>query len=181
MGSIAWSNPGNIVSSNNVRASAAIGDTNTSHYLKATNFGFSIPAGATVNGIQVEYECHDTASSGGSAVEDNSIRLVKGGTISGNDKADGTSWPHQSFSEAYLSKGGSSDLWGLSWMADDINSSNFGVVISAKPRPGFEISDAVALVDHVRITITYTPASGGAKLQQVGTRQMHNSFLLAQQ
>ncbi len=30
-----------------------------SHYLKATNFGFSIPAGATINGIIVEIERND--------------------------------------------------------------------------------------------------------------------------
>ncbi len=34
----------------------------TSHYLKATNFGFSIPSGATINGILVEVEKHKTGT-----------------------------------------------------------------------------------------------------------------------
>jgi len=156
LGTVAWSNPANITSSDNSRASASVGDASISHYLKATSFGFSIPSGSAINGIVVEYECHNTASAGGAVVEDNSIKLVKGGAISGDDKGDGTDWPFLAASESYLTKGSSSDQWGLSWTATDINASDFGCAISAKPRAGFEVSDAVALIDHVRITVHYT-------------------------
>jgi hypothetical protein len=39
-----------------------------SHYLKATNFGFSIPTGATIDGILVEAEEYANAYTGGAGV-----------------------------------------------------------------------------------------------------------------
>lgn len=60
------------------------------------------------------------------AVSFNSIKLVKSGTIQGNDKAAGSI----TASDVYYPFGGSSDLWGLSLSDTDINASNFGVVFS---------------------------------------------------
>lgn len=45
VGTVAWSNPSNAASSNDSYATAS-GAGGTTHYLKATNFGFAIPAGA---------------------------------------------------------------------------------------------------------------------------------------
>jgi len=42
-------------------AFSASGTIGISHYLKATNFGFSIPTGATINGILVEVEKFNTS------------------------------------------------------------------------------------------------------------------------
>lgn len=57
VGTITWSNPGNITASDNTYATNLTGCiTSVSHYLKATNFGFSVPAGATITGITVEIE-----------------------------------------------------------------------------------------------------------------------------
>jgi hypothetical protein len=54
VGTSAWSNPDNAKVSDNAYAK----DTSNilSHYLKASNFSFSIPSGATVVGIKVEIE-----------------------------------------------------------------------------------------------------------------------------
>ncbi|MEO5643478.1 MAG: T9SS type A sorting domain-containing protein [Bacteroidia bacterium] len=53
-GTNAWTSPGNILTSNNVRATvSATGNTN---YLFATNFGFSIASPANIDGIAVEVE-----------------------------------------------------------------------------------------------------------------------------
>lgn len=154
-GNIAWSNPGNITSSDNAYASAAIATIpghQPSHYLKATNFGFSIPGGSTILGILVEIEKNGNDGAGTYAVDDR-MRLVKAGVIGSTDKADtATAWPT---ADAYASYGGSADLWGDSWSASDINDANFGCVISAKMGVGLSMT---AEVDHVRITITY---SGG--------------------
>lgn len=54
VGTVTWVNPDNAKASDDVRAIMYYGGS--SHYLKATNFGFSIPAGATINGIVVEIE-----------------------------------------------------------------------------------------------------------------------------
>lgn len=147
-GNKVWTNPGNITAEDGVFAACtSIILPVISHYLKATNFGFSIPAGATINGILVEWK---TQNSGGTFT-DNSIKIVQGGTISGNENANGTNWPR---TLQYVGYGSSTDLWGLSWASSDINSSGFGAVASVNV-PG---STSTLQVDYVRITVYYTAA-----------------------
>jgi len=55
-GTVDWTNPGNITSSDDNRATAVLGKGDTSYYLKGTDFGFSIPSDATIQGIKVEIE-----------------------------------------------------------------------------------------------------------------------------
>ena len=149
VGTIAWNSPDNAKTSDNVRSSAVFTGTNqVSHYLKATNFGFSIPNGATIDGIKVEVEKRQ--SFGGTTVEDNKVRIVKGGSIGSTDKAEGGDW--NAGTDATSTYGSSSDLWGETWTVSDINASNFGFVISAKN--GAIAPDAE--VDHILITVTYT-------------------------
>ena len=111
VGNVSWSNPGNAQASDDEYSKAKLSDTQvTSHYLKATGFGFSslIPAGATINGIQVEVERNGSADP---KIEDNSVRLVKNGIISGAEKAAAGLWPPPG-QEAYKSYGNSTDLGG---------------------------------------------------------------------
>jgi hypothetical protein len=56
VGTVAWILPDRAKAHDTLRTSADIDGLKTSHYLKATNFGFSIPAGAIINGIVVEIE-----------------------------------------------------------------------------------------------------------------------------
>lgn len=53
-GTNAWSNPTNILSSNNSHATCA--SSGTTQHLEATNFGFAVPSTATILGITVEVE-----------------------------------------------------------------------------------------------------------------------------
>ena len=82
IGTETWSNPGNAVSSNNSYATVSLTGSVTpgsqSHYLFATQFGFSIPSG-TINGIVVEVE----KKSGGSNSKDLSVYLIKNGNEGG--------------------------------------------------------------------------------------------------
>lgn len=146
VGTVAWTNPGNVTASDNVYATNSAAANKTSHYLKATNFGFTIPAGATINGVVVEWEIK---ANNGNAT-DNSIKLVKGGTITGNDRVSGT----VPTTEAFVSYGGSTDLWGLTLTASDINASTFGAVYS------FETAtsglSSIVSVDSCQITVYYT-------------------------
>lgn len=114
------------------------------HYLKATGFGFTIPLDATILGIQVDVERSSTVVS---ATQDQSVRLVKGGTISGDNKASASFWPT---TDAYQSYGGAADLWGLSLTPADVNLSTFGVAIA----PAAALA-GTARIDHVRMTVTY--------------------------
>jgi len=151
LGSNAWSNTSNAFSSNNSYATATLADSETTQYLKLTNFGFAVPSGNRITGIVVEIEKSRTAGSG--TIKDNAVRIVKGGTPTGNDLKDANAW---STSDAYTSYGNSTELWGVTWTVSDINSSGFGVAISAHESSG-AMSLQTAQIDHVRITVYYTP------------------------
>lgn len=160
VGSITWSNTSNITLADDTYATAAVTEDATSHYLKATNFGFAIPTWETINGIIVEIE----QKSSGSGLTENSIKIVKGGTISGNEKSTSATI---STTEKYVTYGGVADLWGLTWTPADINDSTFGVVFAShKTGPG----TVTTSVDTVRITIVTASSipSSMSKYIQVG-------------
>jgi hypothetical protein len=153
VGTVSWTNPSNATASDNSYAVATFTVASTTHYLKATNFGFSIPAGANINGIQIDVERKRVSG----AIQNSTVKLVKSGTVVGNNKnATNVNW---STTESYVTFGSSSDLWGTTWTASDINDSTTGFVISATSDGAGE-----ADVDHIRMTVTYTPASTGAFL-----------------
>jgi hypothetical protein len=149
VGTITWTTTGNIVSSDNNYATASLNDNIISHYLKATNFVFTIPSGSTINGITVDIE---KKAGTASRIRDYRVRIIKGGLIGATDKSNSNWWGN---TDTYTTYGSSSDLWGESWTYSDINNSNFGVAISA-----YKNSTAgnaiVASIDHIRITISYT-------------------------
>jgi len=106
-GDRAWSYPEYAKQSDDKHAevSAGAGVTSYSHYLKATDFGFSIPSDATIDGILVEIERHASANSGTNWVKDWKVYLLKGGSVVGDNKADTTNnWPT---TDTYKSYGGS--------------------------------------------------------------------------
>ena len=163
-GTIPWVNPTNATSSDNVYTTATFTITSESYYLKATNFGFSIPAGATIDGILVEVERFNQFSSE-DQVYDKYVKIVKSdGTIGTTNKANLINWPA---SDTYVSYGTSTDLWDETWSPADINDVDFGVVLSAYITHLAQNAGALAKVDHIRITITYTEAvaGGGQKVQ----------------
>ena len=146
-----WSNVDNAKVEDGSYASAftAFG----TNYLKATNFSFSIPTGATINGIFMEAKCNTDGNDFGKTT-DIDVKIVKSDDSFGTtDKSSATEWGDSGF--VYISHGSSSDLWGESWAATDINSSNFGVVIAVGN------SDEEGWVDHIRITVTYTEVATG--------------------
>lgn len=150
VGTLIWGSPNNAQASDNVYATCTIDAVANSHYLKATNFGFSVPIGATINGILVEVQ---KKKAGTALITDNMVNIVKSnGSFGTTNKADTiTAWPT---SEAYASYGSSSDLWGETWTSADINNANFGVGISAN----FTISMSTnASIDYIRTTVYYTP------------------------
>jgi len=158
IGVTSWTSPNDVFTSNNVRANIYGGFGNfVSHYLKATNFGFSIPSGATINGIVAEIETSTSTPQPNGNVADYSVKIVKGGTISGTNKA-GNNW---SSTESYKTYGTSSDLWGVSWTDTDINSSDFGVGLSVTYTYDSKEGPSTLQIDHVRITVYYTAGGGG--------------------
>jgi hypothetical protein len=153
-GSFAFSSPANISSSDNNRASATAlltllsGNTN---YLKASGFGFTLPAGAAICGIKAELEKSATGINILASVRDHSVQLLKAGNIVGSNHALPDNWTS---TETYSTYGGVMDDWATGWNAADINDPGFGIVLSAS------ITGLVSLlpsarVDHMRITVYY--------------------------
>ena len=145
VGTVVWANPGNITVADGVFAVASMA-SQTSHYIKATNFGFNIPSTAIIRGILVQWRI-----SGNAATKENSVKMVQGGSISGTDKS--TSALIGSTSTVYRNYGSPTDLWGLTWAPSDINSSTFGAVFSTI-QPAADAGIA-SHCDAVRITVYY--------------------------
>ena len=164
VGTITWATTGNVAASDNTYSTALItpGSIETSHYLKCTNFGFSIPSGDTINGITVDIERKASQNSGASYyIRDSGLYLVKGGTVSGTNKAaTATNWPTTDASASY---GGAADLWGVALTDTDVNASTFGVVLSVVGRDRFATGQN-GYVDLITITVTYTTGGGGGGL-----------------
>jgi len=148
-GVTAWTNPGNITADDGTFATCATGGLPTnSHYLVATGFGFTIPNGATVDGITVGWK---RKGSGPSAVTDSSSKIVQGGTVSGTEHSAGVTWSTSNTIDTTF--GSSTDLWGLTWAAADVNASNFGAALSAAVA-----GSSTASVDYCQVTVFYTAA-----------------------
>lgn len=155
-----WSNPGNITTSNDSNATKTLAGTAPSDYLQATNFGFSIPGGATIDGIQAffEHRCDNDD------IIVQNVFLLIGGVASGSDKGASNNVPT---SDAETSFGGVSDLWGLTPTPAEINASNFGVEIQYM---NGGVADDTIRVDYIRMAVTYTSPTGGKTILRRRTR-----------
>ena len=167
VGTVAWSTPNNSQASDNSYATATLVSPTQTHYLKATNFGFSIPSGATIDGIVVEAEVSEIDIDGQG--NDYRARIVKGGTIGATDKANATTW---GTTDTYLSHGGITDLWGETWTAADINAANFGFALSAQLVTGTSL---LPQIDHIRITVYYSQTAG-TLLSPIPQMEMQNFY-----
>lgn len=149
IGNIGWTTVANSVGSDDSYSTASavlIGDK--TNYLIITDFGFTLPSFVPICGIVVEVEAG--ASGFLQNITDNSVRLVVGGAVTGNNKALGSSWAG---SDTYRTFGSNSDKWGTSVTYSDVNAGNFGVAISANLTSLSALP--TARIDNVRVTIHY--------------------------
>ena len=144
-----WTSPEKVASSNDDWASVALAKGIISHYLKVTGFGFTIPDNCAINWVKVSVERH----ADNILLHDYSVKLVKGGTIQGTDKATTTGWPASDTNEDH----GGTDKWGLTLLYSDVNADNFGCVISAKNYKTGSDATYNGYIDYVIITIDYSP------------------------
>lgn len=123
-------------------------DNEESNYLKGTNYGFNIPVDAIIEGIEVVIE-KGSSNNGKDNLKDVIVRLVKGGSIIGSNKAElDTNWSKDFHKTTY---GSPSDLWATEWKPEDINADDFGVVFAiTAPKKNF-----VAEVNYMQITVHY--------------------------
>jgi hypothetical protein len=150
VGANAWSTQDADLS-DNLYATTSLNDNQQSNYLKCTGYGFAIPAGSTIRGITVNVE----RSASGSQIQDLRMRTVKNNAIGATDRSTTTAWPTTDTVEAH---GGAADLWGTTWTSADINNANFGAALAAQ-KAGTSGGTRTVNVDHMPITVDYTPAS----------------------
>jgi hypothetical protein len=166
IGSITWTTPGNITLIGTPYATASVSSSGITNYLQGTGYSFNIPSNAVITGIQVSINKSSSSTSTTTNLKDNVVKLVKNSVVIGNNNASANMWTN---SLAISNYGSSIDLWGTAWTANDINSANFGVVLSTTNLS--TTTARTATVDYMRITVTYslpgelnwyTQSSGGS-------------------
>ena len=148
VGFVPWTDHSNVYAADGSSASVSTAGSD-SYYLKASGFNFSVSG--TILGIKVEIKRFDGDTGGvsGYPSSDRTIRLMQNTQQLGNNKAQGGNWPTVS---TYAIYGGASDMWGATLAPDAVNAADFGVGVSVTGNP--------AMVDHIRITVYYTPLGG---------------------
>lgn len=150
-GDVAWQFPDNIkVNDGNNAACSAMTLNQTTQILEATNFGFAIPNGAQILGVNVYAEC---GTSGGTDVVDHTIKLIDAGSIAGTNMANASGWSW--FPTQLKGWGGQEELWGVALTPAKVNASDFGVAIRATNHSAL----ATVGVDYVTIVVYYTTGS----------------------
>jgi hypothetical protein len=147
----AWTNPSNALTADGSSATASPLSGESTDWLQVTGFGFSIPAGATVNGVVVEVKIGASATD---AFDTTAVQLVTGGAAEGVTRSDSGNIPTTA---AYVSVGGPTDLWGGTWTPAKVNAATFGAWVKTFADAG---PPAVVSIDHVRVTVYYTAAGG---------------------
>jgi hypothetical protein len=136
-----WLTTGNITADDTSDATCNAGAS--SQYLVARNFGFSIPAGATIDGITVQIN----ASEHSSGTESLNAQLQNDtGTLFGSSKSatiNGTAKNNYSY-------GSATDKWGATLTTTIVNDVDFGV------RFWFTTAHDVR-VNFVKMQVNYTP------------------------
>jgi hypothetical protein len=158
VGTEMWLDPGEVTSPGSPYATVTLSrDNRYSYYLEATNYSFNIPPSATINGIEVMINRMATGNS--PSILDNVVSLLKAGenpgesVLVGFNKASLIQWPKNTLTTAIY--GSSSDLWGTTWTADEIDDSTFGVALAVYRQDSGNVLREAA-VNFIQITVYYT-------------------------
>lgn len=143
----AWTNPGNVISTNGLYAEVTVAQNTSSQFLRAANFLFSIPTGAIIDGIELEINDSENIPNNTGAT----ILFVSkdGANFTGNQK----SWTANNPAGAEV-VGGPADLWGTTWTAAEINSSSFSFFLQWA-KNAIQTSSTL-YIDSVRAKVYYT-------------------------
>lgn len=137
-GTTTWTNPNNVTSAVN-NATVTLDHLNTSPIttdvlsdgLNGTTFGFAVPSNNTVLGIQVTCTASLVINSGSVGSPPSftsfSATLLKAGAVVGTAE-----FLNAPSTPGTVTLGGTADLWGTTWVPNDLNQSTFGVQFTAK-------------------------------------------------
>jgi hypothetical protein len=143
-----WANPTFCFTSNGAYASITQAPSeDPGPLLRATGFGFTIPTGATVTGIEVTIE-HNSGSPNTMILRE--AYLVKAGGRIGVNQSGSQVAPS---TDTVITVGSSTNLWGTTWTTAQINAANFGVEVSyGNPEAG---TTQQIEIDHITIKVYY--------------------------
>ncbi len=139
-----WATPSDAFSSNDVYAT----ETTENDVQSYENFGFSVPVGSLIHGIEMNVEAKSSDTSGcqleaavwsASDIEHN----YKSAALSGSD--------------AVYTLGSSSDLWNATWLASDFDNANFHAQVRFDDVSDSLCNSSTVSLDHIEVKIYYTP------------------------
>lgn len=144
-----WSNLNGVFISDGLSASNT-GGYQTTFTLVASAFGFVLPSVSPITGVLVEIQARESADD----MRLEKVELLRNGTVIGVD----TTETLLVANDIYYTRGGSTALWqsagGLT--ASAVNDSTFATQITFRNQSA---SIQTVYVNHVRMTVYYTPAS----------------------
>ena len=146
-----WTNPHAAAVTDASYAVASAGVASDSQMLVATQYGFQIPPGSVISGIEVSYRRFADLQGDDFSVSDKAVRIVKADIPGMADRSSLGQWPAGIQTVVY---GSDTDLWGETWSPDEINANQFGVGLGVEFRAG-PPDYAFAYVDSVTITVHY--------------------------
>lgn len=148
IGTQSWASPGNITVVDNAFAIASLGGSAISHYLRSGSHGLTLTGNvASIDGIFAEA----LVKSQSGIAKDSSVKLAKGATIVGTNKAAALAI---STTLTWLGYGGPLDTWGVTWTQADVQATGFGMAYAITSTTLDTVS-----VDAMRITVYYSVAS----------------------
>ncbi|RXK62281.1 hypothetical protein ESA94_04525 [Lacibacter luteus] len=179
-GIFSWGSVTNIVSSDNLEATAGytlgLFASAQSNNLLSQNFNIAIPAAVTICGIEVQIECDaDGLGILGTSVKDQTVQLLKAGSLVGTNKAKTSSW---SGSEAVVTYGSNTDLWGTTWTSAEVNSADFGVALAIQINSGAAGAFLNADIDAVTVNVYYQHIALPKNIESFNAVQKNNTVQL---
>lgn len=161
IGTLQWNSPMNAISADSLYTVAGSGFQFNlcTNYLKATDFGFSLPSTATICGIEVKIKRTLTDGAG----KDSSVKIVQANNITGSDYAYSIPWTL--YNDTVVTYGGNTDLWYggwppmSNWTPALINDTGFGVAIACEQDWALTLFN----VDQITISVYYDNAGGISK------------------
>ena len=178
MGNAGWSTPSNITADDGLYSNVILDPKGVggakSKWLRATNFGFDIPAGATIDGVKVTAELKASSTDQTPALS--SAQLVSGGSRAGQENTSNT---NLTTSDADYDRGGETDTWGMALSAATVNDSGFGVDIMVEllAPSGGDLGPTTISCDKIAMTIYFTETETGRQYQVTAfAKSVHAHF-----
>jgi hypothetical protein len=164
-GNAMWSNTTAIQAADGSYATASLVSSQDTWDLTATNFGFSIPVGATINGITVQVVGNTDRTFDGSPNPFNyiTVSLWDSSAAIGAPKFDTSV-----LNDNIITFGSSSDKWGVALTRAMVVGSGFGLSIYASCDGPGDVEPINLNIDYVKMSVTYsTGPTPGQKMSML--------------